>query len=171
MACFLPAPSHYLNQCWLLFSEVLWHSPEINFLGSVSDSSLYHYLYNYTFTIIAASPRRKWVNGRCPDSKVIEFNMGPNWGRQDPGGPHVGPMNHAIWVGYFRSPNTSLPLTRISYVYPKCIRRDFTNPEIFTTNSLSPITDLLWQVVKLLTVDSYFWQVFEIETHINDYIR
>ena len=24
-------------------------------------------------------------------------NMGPIWGRQDPGGPHVGPMNFAIW--------------------------------------------------------------------------
>ena len=23
--------------------------------------------------------------------------MGPIWGRQDPGGPHVGPMNFAIW--------------------------------------------------------------------------
>ena len=23
--------------------------------------------------------------------------MGPIWGRQDPGGPHVGPMNLAIW--------------------------------------------------------------------------
>ena len=24
--------------------------------------------------------------------------MGPTWGRQDPGGPHVGPMNLATWV-------------------------------------------------------------------------
>ena len=24
--------------------------------------------------------------------------MGPIWGRQDPGGPRVGPMNFAIWV-------------------------------------------------------------------------
>ena len=23
--------------------------------------------------------------------------MGPIWGQQDPGGPHVGPMNFAIW--------------------------------------------------------------------------
>ena len=23
--------------------------------------------------------------------------MGPTWDRQDPGGPHVGPMNFAIW--------------------------------------------------------------------------
>ena len=34
---------------------------------------------------------------RIPDSKVHGDNMGPIWGRQDPGGPHVGPMNFAIW--------------------------------------------------------------------------
>ena len=31
-----------------------------------------------------------------PDSKVRVANMGLTWGRQDPGGPHVGPMNPAI---------------------------------------------------------------------------
>ena len=31
------------------------------------------------------------------DSKVHRANMGPTWGRQDPGGPHVGPMNLAVW--------------------------------------------------------------------------
>ena len=31
-----------------------------------------------------------------PDSKVHGANMGPIWGRQDPGGPHDGPMNFAI---------------------------------------------------------------------------
>ena len=30
-----------------------------------------------------------------PDSKVHGANMGPIWGRQDLGGPHVGPMNFA----------------------------------------------------------------------------
>ena len=28
MACCLPAPNHYLNQCWLIFSKVPWHSSE-----------------------------------------------------------------------------------------------------------------------------------------------
>ena len=32
-----------------------------------------------------------------PDSKVHGANMGPIWGRQDKGGPHVGPMNFTIW--------------------------------------------------------------------------
>ena len=34
-----------------------------------------------------------------PDSKIQGANVGPTWGRQDPGGPHVGPMNLAIWDG------------------------------------------------------------------------
>ena len=39
-----------------------------------------------------------------PDSKVRGANMGLIWGRQDPGGPHVGPVNFAIWaVILFRS--------------------------------------------------------------------
>ena len=33
-----------------------------------------------------------------PDSKVHGADMGPIWGRQDPGGPHVCPMNFPIWV-------------------------------------------------------------------------
>ena len=31
MACCLTAPSHYLNQCWLIISKVQWHSSEHNF--------------------------------------------------------------------------------------------------------------------------------------------
>ena len=31
MACCLMAPSHYLNQCWLLINKVLWYSPGSNF--------------------------------------------------------------------------------------------------------------------------------------------
>ena len=37
---------------------------------------------------------------RIPDSKVHGANMWPIWGRRDPGGPHVGPMNFAVWDGY-----------------------------------------------------------------------
>ena len=32
-----------------------------------------------------------------PDSKVHGANMGPTWGRLDPGGPHVGHVKLAIW--------------------------------------------------------------------------
>ena len=36
-------------------------------------------------------------NQPIPDSTPHGVTMGPVWGRQDPGGPHVGPMNFAIW--------------------------------------------------------------------------
>ena len=47
-----------------------------------------------------------------PDRKVHEANMGPIWGRQDPGGPHVGPMNFAIWVALGK---TSLRTDHLSF--------------------------------------------------------
>ena len=39
----------------------------------------------------------QWCINTNSDSMVYGANMGPTWGRQDPGGPHVGPMNLAIW--------------------------------------------------------------------------
>ena len=36
------------------------------------------------------------------DSKIHGAIMGPIWGRQDSGRPHVGPMNLVIWVGNAR---------------------------------------------------------------------
>ena len=43
-----------------------------------------------------------WLIVDNPDSKVHGANMGPIWGRQAPGGPHVGPMNFAIWEDPFQ---------------------------------------------------------------------
>ena len=40
--------------------------------------------------------RMLWPADVIPDSKVHGANMGPIWGRQDPGGPHIGTMNLAI---------------------------------------------------------------------------
>ena len=40
-----------------------------------------------------------------PDSKVHAANAGPTWGRQDPGGPQVGPLNKGFKCSYFRDAN------------------------------------------------------------------
>ena len=56
IACWLKAPSHYLDQCWLLISEVPWHSPKSNFWAIV----LFKEFKNYTFTTIF--PWGQWVN-------------------------------------------------------------------------------------------------------------
>ena len=47
---------------------------------------------------LAVCERDTETNARYPDSKVHGANMGPIWELQDPGGPHVGAMNLAIWV-------------------------------------------------------------------------
>ena len=39
MACCLTAPSHYLNQCWLVISEVQWHLYQGNFTRDASTSN------------------------------------------------------------------------------------------------------------------------------------
>ena len=39
----------------------------------------------------------------CGTALIAKFhgaNMGPIWGRQEPDGPHAGPMNFAIWLGW-----------------------------------------------------------------------
>ena len=59
--------------------------------------------------------------GRCggkhhwhiPNGKVHVANMATIWGRQDPGGPHVGPMNFAIWDSSLIFWNILLDLTDI----------------------------------------------------------
>ena len=36
MACCLMAPSHYLNQCWLIISKVQWHLSQGNFTRAIN---------------------------------------------------------------------------------------------------------------------------------------
>ena len=45
------------------------------------------------------------VTNTYPDCKVDDANMGPIWGRQDPGGSHVDSLNFAIWVIYHFIPS------------------------------------------------------------------
>ena len=45
-----------------------------------------------------------WIphtKGQQYRSGVHVANMWPIWGRQDPGGPYVGPMNFVIWVCHY----------------------------------------------------------------------
>ena len=63
------------------FLVLIWEKPTVVFHPQwTHDIELDYYIMNY------------------PDIKVHGANMGPIWGRQDPGGPHIGPMNFAIRV-------------------------------------------------------------------------
>ena len=69
-------------------------------------------------------PRRNWFRG-CgwriwsPDCKVHVAYMWPTWGRQDPGGLHVGPMNFAIRVCYNTEIETSFRWHFHHFLYRK----------------------------------------------------
>ena len=47
MACCLMAPSHYLNQCWLIISEILWHA----FQTAISQQMLMNLVCNMSLEI------------------------------------------------------------------------------------------------------------------------
>ena len=54
------------------------------------------------WTTLPAYPASPWWEEIItPDNKVHGANMGPIWGREDPGGHHVGPMNFAIWASAY----------------------------------------------------------------------
>ena len=51
--------------------------------------------------------------GNITDSKVHGANMGPIWGRQDPGGPHVGPKRLVDWDTYLLF-NAQIPWSNVN---------------------------------------------------------
>ena len=73
-----------------------------------------------------------------PDSKVHGVNMGPIWGRQDPGGPHVGPMNIAIWVYTSTSAiNTLRPRQNGRHLSDDTFKRIFLNENVIILIKIS----------------------------------
>ena len=55
-----------------------------------------------------------------PESKVHGANMGPIWDRQGPGGPHVGPMNFAIWDSLPRITSKWINILKVP-IYVLCV--------------------------------------------------
>ena len=62
MACSLTAPSHYLNQCWLIIRGVLWHSSENSFAGIDQGIDSGYEFEKDILKNIFKSPRGQWVN-------------------------------------------------------------------------------------------------------------
>ena len=63
------------------------------------------YVSNFVCSRLVGARSNQMPN---PDSKVHWAYMGPTWGWQNPGGPHVDPMNHVIR-------EVSMHSTHISY--------------------------------------------------------
>ena len=51
MACCLTAPSHYLNQCWLIIRKAQWYSSEDNFRSDISATNHWNKLENCSYKI------------------------------------------------------------------------------------------------------------------------
>ena len=62
MACCLMAPSHHMNQCWLIISKVEWHSSKGKFTKDTSAINHWNYLENYVPKISFQFLRGHWVN-------------------------------------------------------------------------------------------------------------
>ena len=96
------------------------------------------------------------IEMHIPDNKVHGTNMWPIWGRQDPGGPHAGPMNFAIWICFsFQEWHifliSNIPInTIISILYltcelPKNAVLWSTRPTMVTwSNGVPPREDLMY---------------------------
>ena len=61
MACCLTAPSHYLNQCWLIIRGVLWHTSESSFAGIAQGIDSEYEFEKDILKNIFKSPRGQWV--------------------------------------------------------------------------------------------------------------
>ena len=90
-----------------LVSCVLWTTQEPSDVQKHAVSIIRYDNQSMNFvimtTLVSLGLEPKWVSVHTtskeldyPVSKVHGANMGPTWVRQDPGGPHVGPMNLAI---------------------------------------------------------------------------
>ena len=82
MACCLTAPSHYLNQCWLIVSKALWHSSEGNFSRDNSAINHLNLFENHSSKIQSKPTRGQWVNSYidvlvqdCSISRVLDMEI------------------------------------------------------------------------------------------------
>ena len=94
----------YSSICFVqYYSEVTWDG---NFLWRRCAIFMEKFRATYWTGPWDKTRRIPWAtyNGMHMDAKtsttsiLIARFMGPTWGRQVPGGPHVGPMNLSIWV-------------------------------------------------------------------------
>ena len=61
-----------------------------------------NYQFGFSDWTYMENPTKVLENGD-PDSKIHGANVGPTWGRQNPGGPHVSHTDLAIWWQFHRN--------------------------------------------------------------------
>ena len=83
-----------------------------------------------------------------PDSKVHGANLGPIWGWQNPGGPHVGPVNIAILDSLYHSAYSDEILHCIR-VYPYSPKATMVLCHIRETKMVQKINRSLWTQISI----------------------
>ena len=78
MAWCLTAPSHYLNQCWLIINGTVWHSPKTNFMRS-SRYQVVKWAWKHTWNITSTSLRGQWVNHSSADKDGVWSTFDVSW--------------------------------------------------------------------------------------------
>ena len=97
-------------ECSILLNIYMKTTPVVNSYLDPQHNHMHDYDNDGLLPEIGKKATQNW---RVPDSKVHGANMGPIWGRQDPGGPHVGPMNFAIWGVISVYSNINVPCTAL----------------------------------------------------------
>ena len=72
MAWCRQAPSHYLNQCWLIISKVPLDSSDGNIIRIYLNYHLKNQLENYESKISFKSPRGQWVKHQVINSHGVD---------------------------------------------------------------------------------------------------
>ena len=106
MACCLTAPSHYLNQCWLIFSKVQWHSVESKLTTDSPPFNHWNKLENYLSKILFKSPRGQWVN-----IKILENISELDYNQKDHAGAHLNikMSSYQYWESHYQDKTVSQP--------------------------------------------------------------
>ena len=76
--------------------QSIYHTQNIFHLNITSHATICHGSHVHCMHHFWTSLTKSSGVWSTTDSKVHGANMGPIWGRQDPGGPHVGPLILAI---------------------------------------------------------------------------
>ena len=85
-----------LNNVNLSWKKTIFWSREMNVSQSIAQGCVMT-LQDDRWHLFTSDQSEAQRSHSYSDGKVHGANMGSIWGRQDPGGPHVGPMNLAIW--------------------------------------------------------------------------
>ena len=75
MACCLTAPSHCLNQCWLIISKVEWRLSKGKFTRDTSAIDHWNYLENLVPKMAFKFPRGQWVKHQTDQLSLFRYKL------------------------------------------------------------------------------------------------